>query len=128
MGGERDQVAEAERRGDPYLLYRDGHGDERVLSLSDAWDRVTIGRGVGSDLPLPWDGEVSRVHAELLRLGDDWVVVDDGLSRNGTFLGGDRVAGRRRLVDGDELRVGSTAIRFRDPFQAPDPTRAGSGA
>lgn len=124
MGGERDQLAAAERQGDPYLVYRDGRGDQRVLSLPDTWDRVTIGRGLGADVSLPWDEEVSRVHAEIVRLGDDWVVVDDGLSRNGTFVGGERVAARRRLADGDELRVGSTTIGYRDPFAAPDPTRA----
>jgi hypothetical protein len=55
-----------------------------VLSLQDGWDRVTVGRGAAADVSLPWDSEVSRVHAELLRLGDDWAVVDDGLSGNGT--------------------------------------------
>lgn len=124
VGSGQSQLAEAERRGDPYLVYSDGHGDQRVLSLPDTWDRVTIGRGLGADVSLPWDGEVSRVHAELVRLGDDWVVVDDGLSRNGTFVGPERVSGRRRLTDGDEVRVGSTTIAYRDPFEAPDPTRA----
>ena len=40
--------------------------------------------------PLTWDPDASRVHAELVRLADAWVVVDDGLSRNGTFVNGER--------------------------------------
>src|SRR5213594_3389259 len=96
---QRPDVAEAERRGDPYLLYSDGQGRPQVLSLPDTWDRVTVGRGTGADLSLPWDAGVSRVHAELVRMGDDWVVVDDGLSSNGTFVNTQRVEGRRRLLD-----------------------------
>ena len=42
-------------------------------------------------------------------------MVDDGLSSNGTFVRGERVAGRRRLADGDVLTVGSTAIAYRAP-------------
>jgi DNA-binding CsgD family transcriptional regulator len=42
-------------------------------------------------------------------------VVDDGLSRNGTFVDGERVAGRRRLRDRDLLRAGTTLILFRYP-------------
>ena len=44
-------------------------------------------------LSLDFDPEVSRVHAELERLGDDWTVADDGLSRNGSFVNGERVVG-----------------------------------
>ena len=40
--------AEARRRGDPYLVYSDGHGHQRVLSLPEAWTRVTIGRGMAA--------------------------------------------------------------------------------
>jgi pSer/pThr/pTyr-binding forkhead associated (FHA) protein len=117
------EIAAAERQGDPYLVYLDGRGDQRVLSLPDAWERVTIGRGMSADVALTWDEDASRVHAELVRLADAWVVVDDGLSRNGTFVNGERVTSRRRLLDGDELRVGRTEIRFRAPFQAGDHTR-----
>jgi FHA domain len=58
---------------------------------------------------------VSGLHAELCRAGGHWLVVDDGLSRNGTLVNGERVAGRRRLRDGDELTLGTTRILFRRP-------------
>ncbi len=112
-----DDLAAAERQGDPYIVYDDARGARRVLSLPDGWHRVTIGRAMAADVPLTWDPDASRVHAELVRLADAWVVVDDGLSRNGTFVNGERVESRRRLLDGDELRIGSTAIRFRAPFE-----------
>jgi len=123
LSDESAQEAEARRLGDPYLVYIDSAGSERVLSMPDAWSRVTIGRGMASDVPLGWDPEVSTVHATLERLGDDWVLVDEGLSRNGSFVNGDRVEGRRRLIDGDELRFGDTAVRFRAPFQVADTTQ-----
>ena len=59
------ELAEANRRGDPYLVYRDAHERQCVLSLSDTWERITIGRGMSADVALTWDQDVSRVHAEL---------------------------------------------------------------
>jgi pSer/pThr/pTyr-binding forkhead associated (FHA) protein len=113
--GEPSEIVEARRRGQPFLAFRDKHECQRVLSLEDTWDRVTIGRGPSNDIGLPWDEEVSRVHAEVVRIADDWAVVDDGLSRNGTFVNGDRVSGRRRLRDGDAMRFGQTLVVFRAP-------------
>jgi pSer/pThr/pTyr-binding forkhead associated (FHA) protein len=74
---------------------------------------LTIGRSSGTDIRLAWDERVSRVHAGLELVGHDWTLVDDGLSRNGTFLNGDRLTGRRRLRDGDTFVLGSTSFRFR---------------
>ena len=107
-----DQLG-ADRREVPYLLLRDGGGRQRLLALDGA--RVAVGRQPGVDLVIDWDPEVSRVHAQLERVGDQWTVVDDGLSRNGTFVNEVRVVGRRRIADRDVLRFGSTPVLFRDP-------------
>ncbi len=112
--GELKSLIEAERGGAPLLLWRDSTGAQQILSLEDAVT-VTIGRRTTNDVVLNDDGEVSRTHAELERVGEDWTVVDDGLSRNGTFLNDTRVAGRRRLHDGDVMRFGRTAVEFRRP-------------
>jgi pSer/pThr/pTyr-binding forkhead associated (FHA) protein len=64
---------------------------------------------------MPWDDEVSRLHAELVLSGEDWTLSDHGLSLNGTFVNGEPVGGRRRLKDGDALRVGTTVLVFRNP-------------
>ena len=45
-------------------------------------------------------------------MGGDWVVCDEGLSHNGTFVNGERVRGRRRLRGGDVIAVGDTLIAF----------------
>jgi hypothetical protein len=105
----------AERRGSPFLVYRDGLDAQRIFDLSDADDRLTIGRRPSNDIALDWDTEVSRVHAALEHVGDDWTVVDDGLSHNGTYVNGERVTARRRLRDGDVISIGGTAIAFRAP-------------
>jgi pSer/pThr/pTyr-binding forkhead associated (FHA) protein len=59
--------------------------------------------------------EVSGLHAELQAGGAELAIVDDGLSRNGTYVDGRRVNGRRRLRDGDRIRVGQTVIVARFP-------------
>lgn len=105
-------MLEAERRGEPFLAYRDGLGDLRFTDLGGR-DRVVIGRIAGNDVVLDWDRQVSRSHAQLERVGADWMLDDDGLSRNGSHVNGERILGRRRLTDGDVVRVGETTIVFR---------------
>ena len=108
----RERLA-AERRGSPFLIFRDDAGSQRIVELSNDRDRVSIGRSVECDVALTWDTQVSRLHAELERVGSMWSVADDGLSSNGTFLGGERVLGRRRLEDRDTLQIGATMLVFR---------------
>jgi pSer/pThr/pTyr-binding forkhead associated (FHA) protein len=117
------EVVEAKRLGNPYLVYSDSGGAQHVLSLSDDWDRITIGRGMGADVILAWDAGVSQLHAHLERMADTWIVVDDGLSANGTFVNGELVERRQRLHDGDELRFGETTVYFQAPLEIRDETR-----
>jgi DNA-binding SARP family transcriptional activator len=95
---------------EPVVSWRDEQGVQQWLSLSRAVDQLTIGRRDDSSVPLPWDGEVSRAHAQLEPVGRDWTIRDDGLSRNGTWVNGERLVGRRRLFDGDTIRVGRTLL------------------
>ncbi len=106
---------EAERRERPFLLFRDGEDVQQIQDLGDAGERLTIGRSTQNDVALPWDREVSRVHASLERLGDEWTFVDDGRSHNGSFIDGARVQGRQRLRDGDTIALGQTVVVFRRP-------------
>jgi CRP/FNR family transcriptional regulator, cyclic AMP receptor protein len=99
----------------PFIVYRDGTGHEQLVALEEKRERVTVGRGEATDLWLEWDAQASRLHAAFERLGSQWTVVDDGLSRNGTYVNGMRVQGRRRLADGDVVRCGSTELEFHTP-------------
>lgn len=93
---------------------RDADGVQVIRELDAAAGTIPVGRGQPGGLQLD-DPEVSSLHAELEPVGEDWVVVDDGLSRNGTFVNGERVGGRRRLRDGDALRFGRSIAVFRSP-------------
>jgi hypothetical protein len=106
---------EGERGGLPFLIYRDGEGRHHVHVLRPDCQRMTRGRRASADLALPWDEEVSRLHAELVRKGDEWTLMDNGLSLNGSFVNGEPVRGHRRLRDGDAVRLGATVIVFRNP-------------
>ena len=102
----------------PFLLYRDDDGRRVLFELTPSASSSRSAAAPRATLALPWDDEVSRLHAELVRMGADWVVCDDGLSHNGTFVNGERVRGRRRLRDGDVVTVGATQITFNAPQAA----------
>ena len=122
MGLHRSTPAElkarrdAERDGKPFVLYRDAAGVQRLLVLEpSAGTRSTIGRQPASDIALTWDEEVSRAHADLERRGAVWTLVDDGRSRNGSYVNGERLIGRRVLRHGDVIAIGRTQIEFWEP-------------
>jgi pSer/pThr/pTyr-binding forkhead associated (FHA) protein len=109
---------QAERSAVPHLVLRDGGNVQLIVTLDRDRQPLTIGRGDGSDVHVHWDRDASRTHAELERVGGVWTISDDGLSRNGTYVNGERVTGRQRLRDGDVLRIGQTSMLFRDPVGA----------
>jgi pSer/pThr/pTyr-binding forkhead associated (FHA) protein len=117
----------AERAGRPFLVLRDGTESQRIVDLDgEAHAKVTVGRSERADVVISWDAEVSRIHAEIECVAGEWLLADDGLSSNGTFINGQRVNARRRLTDGDAIRLGATVILFRNPRAAPAPTVRGS--
>jgi Protein of unknown function (DUF3662)/FHA domain len=71
--------------------------------------RFVIGRSRECDLSIT-DGNASRRHAEIVREGDTFFVVDLG-STNGTELNGRRVT-REELTDGDRITLGATDVVF----------------
>jgi pSer/pThr/pTyr-binding forkhead associated (FHA) protein len=126
----RERLA-AERLGDPFVVFRGAERRQQLFTLHAGLTRVTIGRGPSNDIALGWDTEVSRLHAELERLGGEWTVTDDGLSRNGTWLNGQRIQGRQRLRDGDVVQVGQTVLALRIPVpedSRPTVVAGGGGA
>ena len=69
-----------------------------------------VGRGANNDVRLS-DESVSEVHAKLQRHDDGWYVVDM-TSTNGTYVGGSRVSGQRRLDGVTDVRFGGVKLRF----------------
>jgi pSer/pThr/pTyr-binding forkhead associated (FHA) protein/DNA-binding CsgD family transcriptional regulator len=109
---ELKRVLAAEREGRPFLAFRTGAGELRLTPLEGSDETLTLGRGDSVDIALPWDAQVSALHAELECIAGGWAIVDDGLSRNGTFVNGQRVHARQRLRGGDLVRIGRTMIAF----------------
>jgi DNA-binding CsgD family transcriptional regulator len=93
----------------------DDAGEQHILMLTADRERVTIGRRDQSDVPLTWDGEVSRSHARLEAVGGEWTLIDDGMALNGSFVNGSRIHGRHRLEDKDHLYFGQTRVVYREP-------------
>jgi pSer/pThr/pTyr-binding forkhead associated (FHA) protein len=111
-------VFHAERDGLPFLVYRDLDGAQQLLRLPPERATLAIGRNSAADVCLSWDDEVSGLHAQLEQAAGEYALVDDGLSRNGSYVNGERVHGRRRLRDGDMLRFARTVVLFRNPEAA----------
>ena len=114
----------AERRGIPFLVFRDAGDEQRIIELTAERSPLSVGRQPGSDVALPWDDQVSRAHAEIECIGEVWTLADDGRSRNGSFVNGERIHGRRPLHHGDVVAVGRTTLTY----VAPLATQEGSTA
>jgi DNA-binding CsgD family transcriptional regulator len=121
-------IIEAERTGRAFVHWRGGSGQELLLLGDD--DELSVGRRPECDIALVSDLEVSRVHASLDMIGGQWTVVDEGMSRNGTFVNGGRVHGRQVLRDRDRMCFGQTQVVFRasDPDQGVSTAQARSAA
>ncbi len=74
--------------------------------------RITIGRSARNDLCIP-DPFASRVHAEVRREGDEYVLQDLG-SANGTLYNGATVDGAIHLTAGGRIQIGETEIIYDD--------------
>jgi pSer/pThr/pTyr-binding forkhead associated (FHA) protein len=119
--GELQERLDASRDRQPFVVLRHPETGQRLVRLHEQ-TRITIGRLPECDLWLEWDERVSRLHAELLSIGGEWIVADDGLSTNGTWVNDLRLNGRRRLRDGDLIRIGETMLAFCNPVEASSAT------
>ncbi len=106
---------EAERAGRPFLVFRDGADRQAIVAVEPGASELWVGRSPSADVRLEWDEEVSGLHAQIEVVRDECTLVDDGLSRNGSFVNEERVHGRRHLRDGDTIRFGRTAVLYRRP-------------
>jgi Protein of unknown function (DUF3662)/FHA domain len=71
---------------------------------------ATLGRSRQCDIVLD-DANVSREHAEIRPRGGSWVLSDLG-STNGSTVNGHRIDAPEVLRPGDEIELGTYAIRF----------------
>ena len=72
----------------------------------------TLGRRDDCDLCLPFDTQISRLHARVVHWpGRGWMLEDCG-SRNGTFIGKQQIAGPVALAEQILFRIGRTWLRL----------------
>ncbi|HMK10104.1 MAG TPA: FHA domain-containing protein [Acidimicrobiales bacterium] len=84
----------------------------RVIELDELESGVLkIGRASRSDIHID-DGDVSRKHAYIERVGDAWRIIDGSL--NGTLVNGRPVQESRMLRDGDTITIGKATFRYRE--------------
>jgi pSer/pThr/pTyr-binding forkhead associated (FHA) protein len=72
---------------------------------------LTIGRSGENTAVLSRDDFASARHARVDSQRDGVWILDLG-STNGTWVNGERMDGRRKLHDGDVVRIGQTELRF----------------
>lgn len=72
-------------------------------------NRIVMGRSEKADIRLN-DTKSSREHAEITKVGDNWVVTDLG-SQNGVMINENKI-NQRALVEGDKLIIGQSVFKF----------------
>lgn len=85
------------------------HGEGIRVALSRP--EAIIGRHPGCDVCID-SLDISRQHARI-SVRPDGIVIEDLGSRNGTWVGSERIQGPKMLVDGDRIRVGDVTVIFR---------------
>jgi len=122
------------RRGEFSITFMSGPLDGKTLRFnqpnSGQQRIIEIGRREGCDIYMPFDNQVSRLHARLicsaqLVSGDDETnpsyltfYLEDGSSRNGTFIEKQEqpVEGQITLRPGILFRIGRTWMRLDVPI------------
>jgi hypothetical protein len=107
-------MLEAERTGMPFLYWRDGGEQLEILILKADRTQVTVGRRETCGIPLPFDTQVSRLHATIELVGEDWTVVDEN-STNGSWINGARLSGRQPLRSRGHMTFGETRVDYAFP-------------
>lgn len=88
------------------LIIAEGPSPGQVLELTRP--EIVIGRDPDADICIS-SPVVSRRHARLIRLGEQYLLEDLG-SSNGTFVNGHRITEITSLKPGDSIRLGQVVI------------------
>jgi pSer/pThr/pTyr-binding forkhead associated (FHA) protein len=97
-------------------------GPSKGIRYSIRTPLAQVGRGASNEVRLT-DESVSELHAKLQQRDDGWYVVDMN-STNGTYVGGSRVTGERRLDGAPDVRFGGVKLRFIPAGVDPNEARA----
>lgn len=99
---------EGETRPGLVLLYAPNF-EQFLPAYPLAAPEIVLGRDAESAICIP-EQAVSREHARIARVGEDWILTDLG-SRNGTLAGG-RPVTEVKLSHNTEIRIGDAIFKF----------------
>ena len=86
------------------------HGPDAGQTHALVGDSIVLGRHPECSIVLD-AGAVSRQHARIVKVGDDYLV-EDMNSRNGTHVNDERIEGRVKLSEGDVLKICDLTFTF----------------
>ena len=93
---------------EPTLTMLFGEGQELIFSIKR--NRTTIGRDIENDIVLR-DSKISKVHAIIVKEnGEIWI--EDLDSKNGVYVNGRKIEGKKKLMNGNLIKLGFTILRF----------------
>lgn len=101
-----------------WLRVEAGFRPGRQILLTRA--ETTVGRAESCDIGLFGDAAVEKLHARIVRQGDQWVLSDAG-TPTGTILNGQRVTIPTPLRTGDRIGVGGCVLSFGTRTREPAP-------
>ena len=91
-----------------------GDDEGKVFDLDKT--PIMLGRHPEDDVCLPSDMAVSRHHAQITKEGDSYFIEDVGPegqgSTNGTFVNGEKIAGKTPISSGDMPSLATVSIKF----------------
>ncbi len=103
-----DSISEASEPRSAILLRDEGTPNEVVFPFQG--ENYTIGRAAENNIQIKNDSKVSRKHCRLSRRSNQFFI-QDLQSSNGTVVDGELID-ERKLVGGEEIKVGETIFRF----------------
>ncbi|MBN2738102.1 MAG: FHA domain-containing protein [Spirochaetales bacterium] len=93
-----------------YLLNGPQKGSEFLLTRQV----TTLGKSAKEEIGLTMYNDVEEKHIEITKVKDSFILTDAG-TKTGTFVNDDQIK-KRKLKDGDVLRVGDAQFQFRRKF------------
>ena len=83
--------------------------EDKVFVLEEG-KTYRIGRAKDAEIRLK-DIKVSRTHC-VVKVENSHYYIEDGSSRNGTYVNGEKTSGNIELKDGDQIRLGFSVLQF----------------
>ncbi|MBE6070460.1 MAG: FHA domain-containing protein [Clostridium butyricum] len=109
-GGKRKRPSNLNKNYGLEIINAGDNSDLKEGSIIPIRSDLTIGRKDGNSIVL-LDQHVSGNHAEII-IRNNKLLLEDLHSTNGTFLNGNKIAGKVQLSNKDEIRIGKVIFKI----------------